>query len=178
MEEEQAPDYKYPPMQAPINTYGNSILQLTNPNNEIYKLELTLRGLREDEDGNIINNPDGWLLNEKGINAVLSIVQSTVNQVAIMSNFEKHEIEVIMLAASDTLVRELMINREKYQIKESSVRDRIAYVSLMTVFVCLKRGYEEGDRKFWKGSQQSIRHEMVNTAQRQGGVLSKLNPWK
>jgi hypothetical protein len=77
---------------------------------------------------------------------------------------------------ADTLAKDLMVNRIKYEIKTASARDKIFFTVLSSSFICMKRAYKEGEKRFWKGSQQEIttRHE---GPQNNKGVMSKLGSW-
>ena len=89
------------PFMSPMQNYASSILQLTNPENEIYKMELTLRSQIVDKEGDThqIGDP---LLNEKGISSVIGQVQTVISQVTIMSNFEKNDIPLLIDFLGDT----------------------------------------------------------------------------
>jgi hypothetical protein len=170
-------DYPMPPpgqpnFSAPMNNYAGTIITMTNPDDELYKLELTLRNKILDRDGNPVVSGEP-LMNEDGINAVLGLVQSIVNRVTIMSNLKDQEIRTLMDVLSDALARDLMMNRVKYGIKIGVSRDRIYSSALMSAFITMKRAYEEGDRRFWKGSQQEITTR-VESNQRQKGLFSKI----
>lgn len=161
------------PYLSPMYNYGSSILTLTNPESEIYRLELTLRSMILDNEGNPkqIGQP---LMNEQGITSVLQLTQTVLNQVTILSNFSKSEIPYLMGFINDTLVRDLMQNRIKYGIKDFSTRDKLFFMVMTYCFIALKRGYEEGDRRFWKGSQQEIRTELVNAQQPKKSFMQHL----
>lgn len=159
----------------PRNMYGSAITTMTNPESELHKMELTFRNARIDSNDNIIEG-DQPLMNEYGINSIIGIVQSVVNQVTIMSNVTKAEIEPIMEFLSDTLARDLMINRVEYKINTLAARDKIFFTALTTSFLTLKRAFEEGDKRFWKGSVQEYRTSVDNGGNNKG-ILSKLNPW-
>lgn len=152
------------------NQLSNSIVTLTNPDSSIYKLELSLRGQILDIDGNpkIIGKP---LMNEDGINNVLCLTQSVVSQVTILSNLQK-EIPQLMLFLNDTLTQDLMMNRVKYDIRGVTDRTRIHSIVMNISYMTMRRAFEEGDKRFWKGSQQNIRTEIVNT---EGNKKSWLN---
>jgi hypothetical protein len=77
---------------------------------------------------------------------------------------------------ADTIAKDLMLNRYYYEIKNSSARDRIFYEVLATTFVCLRRAHGEGERKFWKGSQQEITTN-IGGMQKKQGFLSKALGW-
>lgn len=157
------------------NQMSNSIVTLTNPDSSIYKLELSLRGMMLDQDGNPkqIGSP---LMNETGINNILSLTQSVVSQVTILSNLEK-EIAQLMLFLNDALTQDLMMNRIKYGIKGVTDRTRIYSIVMMNAYITMRRAFQEGDRRFWKGSQQNIRTEIVNTEGSKKGWLSALSGW-
>ena len=152
-------DYPMPTNQpnfsSPMNNFAGTIITMTNPDDELYKLELTLRNNMLDREGNPKSAGEP-LMNEEGISAVIGIVQSIVNRVTIMSNLKDMEIRMLMDVLADTLARDLMMNRIDYGVKSGVSRDRIYSSALMTGFITMKRAFEEGDRRFWKGSQQEI----------------------
>ena len=160
----------------PRNMYGSAITTLTNPDTEIEKMELTFKNARMDKDGQIIQGEEP-LMNERGINSIIGIVQSLMNQVTVMSNINKQEIENLMGFQCDTLARDLMINRIDYGITSKASRDKIFYTALTSTYITLKRAFEEGDKRFWKGSVQEYRTTVDNGASKGKGMLSKLNPW-
>lgn len=154
----------------PMNNYGGSIIYLTNPDNELRKLELTLRNAIEDEQGNVISKGPP-LLNEEGIRSIVGLVQSVVNQVTIMSSLQEWEVESIGDMLADTLARDLMVNRKSYQIINASARDRIFTNALITARVTMNRARNESDKRFWKGSTQEITTRVDTDQQRRGFSL-------
>lgn len=160
---------------SPMQQYGSSILELTNPQNELLKMELTFRAMILDKDGNErqIGKP---LMNEEGISSVIGQVQSLVNQVTIMSNFKDNDIPMMVEFLGDTLAKDLMMNRIAYKIESTSSRDKIYFSALATTFVTLKRALNNGERGFWKGSQQDIR-QFIETGNKPSGLLGGLFGW-
>ena len=162
---------------SPMQQYGtSSILLLTNPENELNRMELTFRSMQLNKDGIPISTGQP-LMNDYGINAIIGIVQSLVNQITVMSNLNKNEIPILIDFLGDTLARDLMVNRAAYDIKTFAARDKIYFTAISTAFVTLKRGYEEGDRRFWKGSQHEIRN-IIEQDKKQGAMKSMMNMWK
>jgi hypothetical protein len=169
-----------PPNFAPYSQgqsqHSGSIVLLTNPENDLYKLELTLRSMVLDAE----NNPKKAgepLLNDEGVCSILGSVQSCVSQVSIMSNLEDDHISTLILFLSDTLAKDLMQNRKRYGIKNPAARDKIFHVATTRAFIGLRRSFEEGDRRFWKGSQQESIMTVKNDGQKKG-LLGFLGSWK
>lgn len=158
----------------PLNQYGGSIVLLTNPENELFKLELTFRSAKQTDDGKIIQIGEP-LMNEKGINSIIGIVQSIVSQVTIMSNLNRKEIDALRDFLADTLAKDLMINAKYYEIKSATARDKIFHNAISMSYITMKRAYEEGDKRFWKGSVQEI--HQTNDSNRGNGIFSAFNPW-
>lgn len=149
------PQIRSTPYQNPMSNFGSSIILLTNPESELYKMELVWRSMYADKDGNVrsVGEP---LMNDLGINSVLGQIQSIVSQVTVMSNVNKNEVPMLIDFLGDTLAKDLMMNRIPYEITTPAARDKIYFTALTAAFICLKRAYEEGDKRFWKGSQQEI----------------------
>lgn len=168
-------------MQSPMYHYGSAIMYLTNPENELTKLEMTLRNAELDRDGNMVQIPGTEpLLNEYGIKKILGMLGAIVNQVTVMSNLDRGDIDALMEFLNRTLAKDLMINRKKYDIKDPASRTTIHFEALSTAFITMKRAHEEGlsDKKFWRGSVTEIHNKIEGADKRKGGVLSKLNPFK
>lgn len=159
-----------------MQQFSGSILLLTNPENELYKLELTLRNMVLDREGNatLAGTP---LMNDEGVTSVLGQVQAIVNQVTVMSNLEPKEIPMIVDFLADTLARDLMVNRVLYEITNAAARDKVYFAALTQAFICMKRANEEGERRFWKGSQQEITTRVDGLGGKKPGTLGKLLGW-
>jgi hypothetical protein len=179
MEEEEKDDQpiiRPSPYMSPMYNYGSSIILLTNPKDQLHKMELTFRSMMEIKNGEPkkVGTP---LMNEEGINAVIGMVQAEVSQVTIMGNLDENKISGLIDFLADTLARDLMMNKYKYNITDSSARDKIYFTALTTAFICMNRALNEGDRRFWKGSVQEI-HSSIQQQGKSGGILSALNPWR
>lgn len=194
--------------QSPMNAYGSSIVQLTNPENEIVKMELVFRGKMIDAQGNV-KDIGHSVMNEEGILAVTGTVQSIVNQVTILSNLDKHNVKNIMSFFIYTIVKDLMLNETRYSIgkieknveidvpirysdgtiqymkknmvviyHDRAARDKVLQIALSTAFICVKRGFEGDDKRFWKGTQHENIVKMEGGGQSTKGIGSFLNFWK
>jgi hypothetical protein len=155
---------------------GSSIALMTNPAQELYKMELTLEGMSLDGEGNPVQIGEP-LMNRKGVATILGIAQTIISQVTIMSYLEMDEIKnVLMMFLADTLAKDLMVNRQVYEIKSQSARDIIFFTVLSSCFICLKRGWEGDDKRFWKGTTQEVtmRHE---GGEEKKGMLAKVFGW-
>ena len=155
MSETEVPQVRTSPYASPMHQFGSAISTLTNPDNELYKLELTLRSMRPDGDG-VLQKYGEPLMNEAGISNVLGQVQTFVNQDAVMSHLEEKQISSLMIFLGDTLAKDLMMNRETYGIKDVATRDKIYFITLGLSFVTLRRSFMQGERVFWGKSFQEI----------------------
>ena len=175
-EEQEQPQIRSTPYMSPMHQFAGSIEKLTNPEGELDKMELTFRNVRINAEGMMVSAGQP-LMNDYGINSVIGTVQSLVNQITVMSNLNKQEIPMLIDFLGDTLARDLMINRVPYGIHSFSARDKIFFTSLSTAFVTLKRAYEEGDKRFWKGSQQEITTRVEGAARQNKGMFGRFMGW-
>jgi hypothetical protein len=146
------------PYQSPINQFQGAITTLTDPKSALFELELFLRGQSINADGEIVQ-VTAPLVNNEGVATLLGQVNSGANQVTIMSNLEEEDIyRRVVLPFRDTINRDLMVNRVRYDIKPPANNTRSVITNTATnyVFITSRRGFEQGERKFWRGSQQEI----------------------
>lgn len=156
----------------PRDMYGSSIVELTDPEEDLKKFELFLRSQRIDTEGNLktIGDP---LLNERGVNAVMASIESLVHHTNTLSNFSENAISFLMIGLADTITKDMMLNRIAYEVKRKN-RDIILDNAIRFCYGFCMRAFEEGDRRFWKGSVQEVKHtQEINKAK--GGNM--LNPF-
>lgn len=153
METEPSP-IKSSPYQSPMYNYGSSIIVMTDPKDVLYEMELFFRGLAQSED-KILNVSDP-LMNNAGIAAVMGMTRGIVNKITIMGNLDKNEVSIWMEYAAETLAKVLMVNRIQYLMTTNS-RRLVYFKTLSTIYMCLKRPFNEGDRRFWGKAYQEIK---------------------
>jgi hypothetical protein len=145
-QEEQRPM----PFISPVSQVGSAITTLTDPTNDIYKL------------------------NELGISSVLSQTQGILNTITSMSNLKnKNEVVMMMDFLADTLAKDLMMNRLAYNITSPTARDKIYFMVLAPAYMHLNRPLEEGEKRFWKGTVQEIK-QTLQSNNTQPGFFQKL----
>lgn len=180
MYEQPQPQPQYVPNyggMSPMAMYGSAIITLTDPSTELYKMELTFRGM-QDVDGTPVKIGQP-LMNEEGINSIIGTIQTLVNKIVIMTSLSRRDIMQLMDFLSDTLARDLMSNRETYGIKSFAARDKIFFTALATAFTTMMRAREDGlsDKKFWGRSFSEVQTK-VESVGKGGGWLNKLNPFR
>lgn len=163
------------PYRNPAQNYGGSIVQLTNPDSELRKMEQTFRSIIVDKKGTIIQVGDP-LMNELGISSVIGQVQSIVNRVTILSNLNEKEVPILIDFLGDTIAKDLMVNRKAYEIESPATRDKIFFSAITTSFVCMKRSFNQGERIFWSKIQQEIK-TIVEGQQKKDNWLSNIVGW-
>lgn len=160
------------PYTNPLSPFGSSIVLMTNPQNILYDLELTLRSLKEKEDGKL-EQIDKPMLNNYGVTRVLGYLKSIVNQITIVGNIEKHNFQTLGDNFADVLAKDLMLNKKVYEIRDDSVRTCVYFICLNFVVVGMKRGFNEGERRFWKNSIQQLYTQAEGEPQRKG-ILDRI----
>ena len=158
------------PFMSPMQQYGTSIQQLTDPSEELFQIELTFRSQIIDKDGNIKQNGDP-LMNEKGIMSVMGQIKSIVHRISFFNSFNDKDIPILIDFLGDTLSKDLMMNAKEYEIKSVSSKDKIYFTALSMTYITIKRALNNGERGFWKGSQQDIR-QFIETGNKSGGLFS------
>jgi len=148
------------------------LIEQTNPSKVLEEISLKLKGKIKKHDGTVIMEGDP-LMNYKGINRMLFIMSSIINQNTILSYLEKHEIEKLMIQLSDDIVDDLTLNWREYEIKDKIMLDHIVDAILIPAFCALKRALEKNEKN-WLGkiSIENIGQEQ-KIQPKKGGLLSK-----
>ena len=124
-----------------------ALIEQINPLHVLEEIELKLQGYERKWDGSIKRRGEP-LMNDFGINRVLLLLSSVVNQHTIMSALKDEEIGKLTLELADRLTDNLTLNWKEYGIKEDSELDIIFIIIIMPVYISLKRALEGGERRF------------------------------
>ncbi len=106
--------------------------------------------------------------NDQGIVEVINEVFVRVNQNTIFSNLTEKEVSNLIISLGDDLAVMLCEKVKLWDIKEEDM-DSIFNMCIDLVFMALKRGYDQGERKFLsKVTQQSehIVHQQIQQPKR------------
>jgi len=178
MSENESASPNIPNYMSPLQALGSSIITLTNPDDELYHLELAFRNVTIDNRGNQI--PLGpALMNDDGIGRMIGLTRSFVNKIHIMGSIDKIEKSGLLLNQASTIQGELMINWKGYGIDKrnrNSTRTTISTSAMNICIVTANRALNEGDRRFWKGSTHEITTRMDQGSQKKG-LMSRVMGW-
>lgn len=97
------------------------------------------------------------LMNDLGINSVLLSMQGILNSMTPLSNLDDREIGVLIEHLGWDLVDNLTFNKVRFGVDDVN-RRVIAGAAIRFCYIFLKRPYQEGDKKFFKGITQEVKH--------------------
>ena len=158
----------------PAHIQSSNILYLTDPSSEIQRLEDTLRSQYRDDEGKITQYGEP-LMNEKGISVILGMVRSVVTQITTMSNLTKQDINKIMINYCENITIILMLKWKEFNLTRSN-RPIVKLAAKNPALFCMKRALDEGERRFWKGSQQDFTTTIKNESSNQS-LLGRALGW-
>jgi hypothetical protein len=175
--EDAQPSNRQQSFSTPMEKLGQTVLEITNPESELMRLENSWKGY-------IVNNEGDWvkskylqpLMNDIGIAKVMMSLRSTVNRVGVMTNLDIGEVKALTYLLLDALSEDLMKNKTKYDIKSDEDRTTIITSAISLAYLCLKRPYEQGERKFLTHASQEQRITTSNQERKQG-IMQKFIPW-
>lgn len=136
----------------PMYNFAGTILEMTDNEDLFFRLESNLRGQIVGHKGGI-NTVGEPLMNEKGIKDVIMLMRSFGDRSSVMSFYSEADIKMLMEMLNDALARLLLLNRINYGFNNPSGRDLVVFMANACGYAIIKRGYEGGERRFWKGSQ-------------------------
>lgn len=153
-------------MQEEFQTQGNANLKYRlNPDDTLRKIETYLKGQYiskefNTETGKIetrVKKVGQPLLNEVGIQKVMSVVTSVVNHNTVLGNLDMERYSDIIYDLHTTLAEDLMANKKRYGITDNSVYSLIITQIMMFVKVFLSRTINDMERKhIGKNTQEVI----------------------
>lgn len=135
---------------------------------------MTLRGVVEHENQLVQVSPA--LMNEQGIRSIIGHVESVVNRITSMSKFDDKQVYNLIMAFSEALRIDLMLNRVRYEITNPSARYKIAFEAKMCAYASLQKAHEQGERLFLKSSHQEVTSR-VDSQKKGGSLFQRMVGW-
>jgi len=146
-----------------------TLVSQTNPQTLLDEFEHKLKGeIKELND----NGEEKWIkkfdaiANNSGIQSIIVDLGSIVNQNTILSNLEEDDIRKLTVEFGKMLTFKLMIKYKTYDIQKSNL-NTIVMGATSLVFISLKRGFKEGERKFLKTTVRSQEHLKFDQSQQE-----------
>lgn len=165
-----------PYMSSPRDTLGSTMILMTETDNEIHKLELFMRGYQETENKKLVRVGE-QSCNDECVGQVIGMAQTIANKIFQFGHHEREEINHILDFANDAIVKILMVRKKEFGIKDDAARSAIHYAFMTTIYGCLIRGKDGGERSFWKGTTLELRQQAVTNqgkSETSGGIFSRL----
>lgn len=121
------------------------------------------------------------MMNQAGVNSVLTIMRPALSKVFLLSDFEEDQIRKITISTGQNVVDDLNLNWELYEIKDFAAASKIRQIVTNTAFATLRKANKGTYLKFLRttSSIQEVQHH--STAERpaqdnisSGGILARL----
>jgi len=124
-----------------------AIVEQTNPNKVLEEVELKLKGLERRYDGSIVKRGDP-IMNDMGINRILFLLGSVVNQNTILSHLEDTEISKMIIQVADDITDDLALNWKEYGVIDKILLDYIVDGVILPSFMSLKRAWKQNEKNW------------------------------
>ena len=154
---------------SPMDRYGSAIKDLSNTSELLNEIRLGLRGMIEFKDGDLTGEA---LMNDKGICCVLTMLRGISSQNTHWTNYNEHHVRNLMAQMNYNLNKGLLKHKQDWEVRD--IRS-INQIVIPTVLASLQRGFNEGDKVFWKGAITEGSHYYAGREQQKGG--SWFNPF-
>lgn len=105
-------------------------------------------------------------MNDKGVESVLSWLRLSLGKNVALSNLDQDEINRFMRNEMPKFNFELVQNHESWQLKNTSARNSISRWVERSMYLQLKRAFNDGERKYRKESynyNENYHHDEVSS---------------
>lgn len=138
-----------------ISTIPN-LLQQTNPDATVELVEHHLKGEVWNADEKKWENKYTALMNDDGINTIMTMLRGLINHNTVLSNLTDKDIENVMRGVIDQIVILLYTRWKEFNIDKAHLTP-IADLICNNAYFSLKRAYDNGERDFYTKSIQENR---------------------
>jgi hypothetical protein len=152
----------------PAQSQGAYMAEMTDPGDSLAEMEMILRGLQYDPGSGCQVRVGEQLMNDEGVRQVMLLFRSVFSRNTPMSNLDEKAFQGLMMYTGDTLIMQLMTNRIRWEIANPMTRNLIQTYFMTLAYITLRRPFEEGERHFWKGTSQDIRHSITQGTEKKG----------
>lgn len=162
----------YVPQIMPQGNLDANFVQQINP-------EIVVENIFHSLSGEVWDYKEGkWVrklkpfLNELGVNTVITVVRSIVNQNTTMSNLDSKIISNIIVSLGDELACLFMLNWKDFDIEKANLTPIVKVIQNMAYFA-LMRAYLEGERDLFKNTVRSAEQYAYRGQPEDSGMFGK-----
>lgn len=158
MPEYQEQSYPYYPYgQQQQSQQDLSLVEQTNPDEVVEKIEMTLRGKSWDENKKewVLKDWATPLVNDFGVNSLMMDARTFINQISTLSNATLDQISKIVNEIADTVTTKLEMNWKEFGVDKSNLTTVVNAISI-PAFMTGLRALGEGERRFLKTSVRAV----------------------
>ena len=159
----------------------NSLMaKLTDPESDIYEIELALKGIQIDSEGKP-KQVYKALMNDEGVGKMLAITKSIVSPVTYMSNLTEEQIDRMIIELALHVVSDLAKHKHKYNIDTYEDCTRIRNIVCNKMLTSLHSARENGMRRMLRSTilETNVSTQGSSSPQKkQGGGLGSLFSFK
>jgi len=107
------------------------------------------------------------LMNEYGVNRIISLIRTRVSKIYTLSDFEQEDIEAIMIELSDNLVDDIFYNYNNYAIRDLAAASNIKSMVVDAVYATIRKAYKGAYLNFLKTTQRIQEVQQVHYSPRE-----------
>lgn len=158
------------------------IIRELSPKKVMEQLRMNMKGYFWDYEAQGYIKVIQPLMNERGIAKYLSIVGSVVTDLLTFSAYKEQEIQQLVLYVCDKAIPTIHVNYREYGIKSKSDLQIIDIQIFNLTNSAFHKAVGGGDRSVVRGTvseaMMSRNYAPSPQGKREGGFLSKINPFK
>lgn len=126
------------------------LVEQTNPDKVMAEIYLKLKGQVRTVDGRTLTLGIP-LMNDKGIDRLIILMSTIINQNTILSYLEEDEIGKIIIGIGEDIIDDLTLNWKDYGIKDKMMLDYIVDILIYPSYFALKRALQKNEKNWLKG---------------------------
>ena len=137
-----------------------------DPSDILKELEYKLRGIIWDEELGKFIQARKPLANNEGINILMTIIESRINKILILSNLDEFDVKAIVIDCISNVIDLLFMRYEELGIKKEHLSNVRGIID-DTIYVTLRRALNQGEREFLKTTEKRIESYVDRSAPQQ-----------
>ena len=161
-----------------MNSDINSLLsELTNPEEDIKEVELSLKGIEIDNRGKEIQKTKP-LLNELGVANMIRFLRAMLSRVMFMSNLDEDQIRILTIELGETIMKDLIFHKKEYDCEDKEDRSTVIRILTYKAFESGMTALENGFRRFLKSgiieTTINTQGNPIKSGGKGGGLMSAM----
>lgn len=120
----------------------DTLQSIINRRDPIEDIVDSIKGIRRNREGTVINKSKSPLMNDKGVESMVRKLKALLSQNTILTKLSENEIKLLVRNLGKTVIFDLRLHYKEYGLKDTAQMSDVFWIVISCIYCALKSSVE------------------------------------